>query len=203
MKVDYLKLMEERSSIKAYTNKNISKKDLEYILECARLSPSSLGLEPWKFLVFQSQEKKEELSKIAYNQAHVAECSAVIVIVSRADFANYFKEKIQSKKLSEEVYNKVITTYTPFVENMSLEEKFIYAKEQSYIALANILNAAHSLNLGSCAIGGFNKDQINEYLKLDTNKERVSVLVTLGYANTDTKSHKVRFNFEEVIEFKD
>ncbi|WP_291953197.1 nitroreductase family protein [Campylobacter sp.] len=204
MKIDYLKLMQERSSKKSYINKIVSKKDLEYILECARLSPSSLGLEPWKFLVFQSQEKKEEISKIAYNQTHVAQCSAIIIIIARADFANYFKEKIKSRKVNEEVFNKIITTYTPFIENMSLEQKFIYAKEQSYIALANIINAAHSLNLGSCAIGGFDKNQINQYLKLDTNKERVSLLVTLGYTNTnDTKPQKIRFNFDEVVEFKD
>ncbi|EPC6290630.1 nitroreductase family protein [Campylobacter lari] len=135
---DYLNLMQNRSSIRAYTQEKISKENLEYILECARLSPSSLGLEPWKFLVFQKDEHKKE-----------------------------------------------------------------YAKEQSYLAIANIINAAYSLNLGSCIIGGFDKDKINQYLNLDTTKQRVSMLITLGYTQENISTEKARFTFDEVVEFKD
>lgn len=94
---DYLNLMQNRSSIRAYTQEKISKENLEYILECARLSPSSLGLEPWKFLVFQKDEHKKEIAKIANNQSHVANCAAIIVVISRADFKDYFEEKTKKE----------------------------------------------------------------------------------------------------------
>ncbi|AJC84838.1 nitroreductase [Campylobacter peloridis] len=200
---DYLTLMKNRSSIRSYTNEKISKENLEYILECARLSPSSLGLEPWKFLVFQDDKHKQEIAKIANNQPHVANCAAVIIIVSRVDFKDYFEEKLKKRGLNQEELTKRIQTYKPFIDKMDLEQSFAYAKEQSYIALTNIINAAFSLNLGSCTIGGFDKDKINQYLNLNTNKERVSLLVTLGHTKTTTHVEKMRFNFDEIVEFKD
>ncbi|ENN5833126.1 NAD(P)H-dependent oxidoreductase [Campylobacter lari] len=200
---DYLNLMQNRSSIRAYTQEKISKENLEYILECARLSPSSLGLEPWKFLVFQKDEHKKEIAKIANNQSHVANCAAIIVVISRADFKDYFEEKLKKRGLNQEELNKRLLTYKPFLDAMNLEQSFIYAKEQSYLAIANIINAAYSLNLGSCIIGGFDKDKINQYLNLDTTKQRVSMLITLGHTQENTSVEKARFAFDEVVEFKD
>ncbi|BEK14182.1 hypothetical protein B10973_08260 [Campylobacter lari] len=118
---DYLNLMQNRSSIRAYTQEKISKENLEYILECARLSPSSLGLEPWKFLVFQKDEHKKEIAKIANNQSHVANCAAIIVVISRADFKDYFEEKLKKRGLSQEELNKRLQTYKPFLDAMDLE----------------------------------------------------------------------------------
>lgn len=192
---DYLNLMQNRSSIRTYTQEKISKENLEYILECARLSPSSLGLEPWKFLVFQKNEHKKEIAKIANNQSHVANCAAIIVVTSRADFKDYFEEKLKKRGLSQEELNKRLQTYKPFLDAMNLE--------QSYLAIANIINAAYSLNLGSCIIGGFDKDKINQYLDLDTTKQRVSMLITLGHTQENTSVEKARFAFDEVVEFKD
>lgn len=59
---------------------------MDTILEIARLSPSSLGLEPWRFLVVQDDNKKEELAQICNQQQHVKDCGALIIIVSRLDF---------------------------------------------------------------------------------------------------------------------
>ncbi|CAM4056763.1 NAD(P)H-dependent oxidoreductase [Campylobacter armoricus] len=200
---DYLNLMQNRSSIRSYTKEKISRENLKYILECARLSPSSLGLEPWKFLVFQKDKHKQEIAKIANNQAHVANCAAVIVVVSRADFKDYFEEKLKKRGLNQEELNKRLQVYKPFIDRMNLEQSFIYAKEQSYIAITNIINAAYSLNLGSCIIGGFDKEKINQYLNLDTTKQRVSILITLGYAQENSSTEKARFAFEDIVEFKD
>lgn len=201
--MDYLQLMQNRLSVRSYLDKEISKKDLTYILECARLSPSSLGLEPWKFLIFQNKKHKKEISQIANNQAHVQNCAAIVIVLARADFKDYFEEKLKKRNLFQEEFQKRINTYKPFIDGMDLEQSFAYAKEQSYIASTNIINAAFSLNLGACIIGGFDQNKINQYLKLDTNKQRVSLIITLGYPSNDTKINKARFDFNEVIEFKD
>lgn len=201
--MDYLQLMQNRSSIRSYLDKEISKKDLSYILECARLSPSSLGLEPWRFLIFQNKKHKKEISQIANNQAHVQNCAAIVVVLARADFKEYFEEKMKKKKLSQEKIDMYLNIYKPFIDGMNLEQSFAYAREQCHIASTNIINATFNLNLGACIIGGFDQDKINQYLKLDTNKQRVSLLITLGYPSTEIKGEKFRFDFNEVVEFKD
>ncbi|MEC2164969.1 nitroreductase family protein, partial [Bacillus velezensis] len=46
--------------------KKISESDFEFILETGRLSPSSLGLEPWKFVVVQNPELREKLREFTW-----------------------------------------------------------------------------------------------------------------------------------------
>ena len=39
--------------------KKISDEDFQFILETGRLSPSSVGYEPWKFLVVENEDLKK------------------------------------------------------------------------------------------------------------------------------------------------
>ena len=46
-------------------NKKVSDEDFNTIMESARLSPSSFGLEPWKFLLLKNEKMKEDAKKQA------------------------------------------------------------------------------------------------------------------------------------------
>ncbi|HED7889266.1 TPA: NAD(P)H-dependent oxidoreductase [Campylobacter coli] len=63
-----LEIFSTRYSCRNFKNEKLKKEDLDTILEIARLSPSSLGLEPWRFLVVQDDNKKEELAQICNQQ---------------------------------------------------------------------------------------------------------------------------------------
>lgn len=65
-----LELFKKRYSCRNFKKETIEDEILKEILEVARLSPSSLGLEPWKFLVIKDAKKREELSLIANHQSH-------------------------------------------------------------------------------------------------------------------------------------
>lgn len=182
-------------------NETLKDEDLRTLLEFARLSPSSLGLEPWKFLVCKDKTKLEELSLIANHQEHVKNASAVIIIVSRLDFVEYFEDKLKKRKMSEVEIQKRIQTYKPFLTSMNLEQKLAYAREQAHIALGCILYGANALNISSCAIGGFDKNKLDNYLKLDTQKQRTSLMVALGFSADEQIPQKERFSFEQVVEF--
>jgi nitroreductase len=43
-------------------SRKLNAEDFQFILETARLSPSSFGLEPWKFLVVQNPLLREKLA---------------------------------------------------------------------------------------------------------------------------------------------
>jgi nitroreductase len=47
-------------------NKRISDDDFKTILEAGRLSPSSVGYEPWKFVVVQNKELREKLREVSW-----------------------------------------------------------------------------------------------------------------------------------------
>lgn len=199
----FSKIINQRYSCREFKESLLKREDLEYILEAGRLSPSSLGLEPWKFLVVQDSNKKEEISKIANYQGHVKKCGAIIIILARLDFEEYFIPKLQAREMKEEELQKRINLYKPFIESMNEDEKLHYAKEQTYLALGNLANAACAIGLGSCIVGGFDSKALDCYLKLDTTKERSSIMLIVGEYENKAISQKVRFSKEEVITFLD
>ena len=199
----FSKIINQRYSCREFKESLLKREDLEYILEAGRLSPSSLGLEPWKFLVVQDSNKKEEISKIANYQGHVKKCGAIIIILARLDFEEYFIPKLQARGMKEEELEKRINLYKPFIESMNEDEKLHYAKEQTYLALGNLANAACAIGLGSCIVGGFDSKALDCYLKLDTIKERSSIMLLVGEYENKAILQKARFSKEEVITFLD
>ncbi|EAI9394576.1 NAD(P)H-dependent oxidoreductase [Campylobacter coli] len=196
-----LEIFSTRYSCRNFKNEKLKKEDLNTILEIARLSPSSLGLEPWRFLVVQDDKKKEELAQICNQQQHVKNCAALIIIVSRLDFLDYFEDKLRKRDMSEAEIQKRLDTYMPFLKSLNQEEKISYAREQAHIALASILYSANALNIASCTIGGFDKQKLNSYLSLDIQKERSSLVVALGYSNDEKIPQKNRFEFDKIVQF--
>ncbi len=196
-----LEIFKTRYSCRNYKNEKLKAEDLNTILEIARLSPSSLGLEPWKFIVIQDSMKKEEIAKIANNQNHVKNCAALIVIVSRLDFLDYFEDKLRKRDMSEVEIQKRLDTYLPFLKSLNDEQKISYSREQAHIALAGILYSANALNIASCTIGGFDKEKLDAYLLLDTKKEKSTLIVALGYSDDKKIPQKTRFDFDDVIKF--
>ena len=199
--MDKLDLFKFRYSCRNFKNEKLNPQDLRNILEIARLSPSSLGLEPWKFVVVQDEKKKEELSEICNHQPHVKNCSALIIILSRLDFLDYFEEKLRKRDMSEKEIQKRLDTYILFLNSLNHEQKIAYAREQAHIALASILYSATALNIATCPIGGFDKIKLESYLNLNTQKEIATLIVALGYSNDKSLPQKNRFDFDEVVQF--
>ncbi|MBZ7945161.1 NAD(P)H-dependent oxidoreductase [Campylobacter sp. RM10532] len=199
--MDKLDLFKFRYSCRNFKNEKLNPQDLRNILEIARLSPSSLGLEPWKFVVVQDEKKKEELSEICNHQPHVKNCSALIIILSRLDFLDYFEEKLRKRDMSEKEIQKRLDTYMPFLNSLNHEQKIAYAREQAHIALASILYSANALNIATCPIGGFDKIKLESYLNLNTQKEIATLIVAIGYSNDKSLPQKNRFDFDEVVQF--
>ncbi|EAK1260840.1 NAD(P)H-dependent oxidoreductase [Campylobacter jejuni] len=199
--MNFKELISKRRACKLFNDKKINEKDLHFILESGVLAPSSHGFEPWKFVVMQDEKRKEELSKICNQQKHVKDCAALIIIISRLDFLDYFEEKLRKRDMSETEIQKRLDAYMPFLKSLNQEQKISYAREQAHIALASILYSANALNIASCTIGGFDKEKLDSYLSLDIQKERSSLVVALGYCNDEKNPQKNRFSFDEVVKF--
>lgn len=60
---DLLTLARERFSARKFTAEPVSEEDLEYVMECVRLSPSACNRQPWKWLIVRSEEAKSKLKK--------------------------------------------------------------------------------------------------------------------------------------------
>ena len=79
---DFKEILRGRRSIRNYdTSVKISKEEMTEILEEATLAPSSVNMQPWRFVVIESEEGKAKLAPLAkFNQLQVETSSAVIAL---------------------------------------------------------------------------------------------------------------------------
>lgn len=194
-------------------NKKISREDMDYILELARLSPSSVGSEPWKFIVLQNPALREKIHPVCWGIKHpIAEASHIVVLLAKKNArydSEFFRVSLAKRGLTAEQMEATIARYKSFQTNdikvlESDRTLFDWCSKQTYIALGNMMTGAALIGIDSCPIEGFNYDEVNRILAeeglFDPNEYGVSCMITFGYrAKEITK--KYRKPTEEVIEW--
>lgn len=196
------------------TTKKISDEDFHFILETGRLSPSSVGLEPWKFVVIQDAALREKLKPVTGGaQGQLPTASHFVVILARQDLrhdsAHVIKMLKDIQHMPEEVVQHVAGHYKSFIET-ELEDNvrllFEWASKQTYIALGNMMTAAAQLGIDSCPIEGFDRKQVTAILQnegiINANDFGVSCMVAFGYRQEDPKRPKARQHLDEIVEWR-
>ncbi|NDJ27387.1 NAD(P)H-dependent oxidoreductase [Campylobacter sp. MIT 12-5580] len=197
--------------------KKLSEKDLNTLLEVARLSPSSFGFEPWKFLVIKDKALREKLEPIVWGGVDALKnASDFIIILARKNIdmkpdGEHVRHMMQDvQKLPDEIQKIKSEFYTNFQKNnfrIFGNEKavFDWACKQCYIALGNVMSAAALLGLDSLAIEGFDQEGVEKLLAdeklIDSTHFGVAVCLALGYRANPPKRAKTRQDFEAVVQF--
>ena len=171
--------------------RKIAPGDLDTILEAAVLSPSSFGMEAWKFLVIQSPDIRKQLRPACWDQPQVSDSSHVIVILARPDLvapgSTYVEKSFARRGLPKDATEAYIQKYKWYLDTEVFPRMNLYAwcSKQCYIALANIMTTAASMGIDSCPMEGFEKERVEAILEIDTRETQVAVMVALGYRAGD------------------
>ncbi|WP_234969307.1 NAD(P)H-dependent oxidoreductase [Bacillus massilinigeriensis] len=195
-------------------SRKIPEEDFDFILETGRLSPSSFGFEPWRFLVIESKELREKIRNTAWGAyGKLPEASHFVVILARTIKdtkydTDYLKDHFSKVK---ELPNDMMEKYLERIEEFQKEDfrllegnrpLFDWASKQTYIALANMMTAAAQIGVDSCPIEGFNSDSMNQLLEeeglLEDGHFKISVMVAFGYRVKEPRE-KTRRPFEDVV----
>lgn len=83
--MQFKEIMQSRFSCRKFKPEKLSDELVSEILQITSLSPSSLGLEPWKFVVVSKERHLKELGDICLGQSQVSGASHAIVINARID----------------------------------------------------------------------------------------------------------------------
>ncbi|WP_300669887.1 NAD(P)H-dependent oxidoreductase [Desulfoluna sp.] len=194
---------------------SINTDDFHLIMETARLSPSSFGFEPWKFLVVESPALKEELKPVTWGgQGQIPTASKIVICLARktpymkhdSDYIQNFMSDIQ--KLPEEIVTMKGGFFKKFQEEdfKLLESEralFDWSCKQCYIALGNMMTTAAMLGIDSCPMEGFDRDGVEAILAknagVDLTSFGVAYMVAFGYRENEPME-KTRQGKESVIE---
>ncbi len=199
--------MDFRHACKIFDDsKMISDEDIKFILEAGRKSPSSFGMEAWKFLVITNEELKAKLRPACWNQVQVTSCSHLVVILAGIDSVKVEsglpEKRFARREMTQEQLDFYLGLYADHLKETLSSDKNIYdwTSKQSYIAVANMMTAAATLEIDSCPIEGFDKGAVEEILGLDISKYQLSMLLPFGY-RLNMQSSQQRLPYEEVVEF--
>ncbi len=207
MQKTFMEAMDFRHACKIFDDtRKISKEDLRFILEVGRKSPSSFGMEPWKFLVIQDEKIKAKIRPFCWDQVQITSCSDLIVVLAKVEDVKPSSgvplKRFQRRDMPQEKIDFYLDVYTNHLKDTlsSDENIFSWTARQCYIAMGNMMTAAASIGIDSCPIEGFEKQKVEKVLNLDTSKYQLAVIVPFGY-RVNEQSKQLRVNFDEVVEF--
>ncbi len=190
--------------------KEVAQETLHELLEALRLSPSSFGLQPWKFIVVKDKAIRQELRKFAWNQPQITDCSDLIVLCAKTSMdAAYIKDFIGRSAKANGIPVEALNAYQDlmlgFLQNQKPEEISNWMSRQVYIALGMLLSECARLKVDACPMEGFEAGQFDAILKLKEQGLHATVLCAVGYRASDdsyAQHAKVRFAQSEVIVVK-
>ncbi len=171
------------------------------------LTPSSFGLQPWRFAVVTSEEVRKQLVACSFGQAQVRDASHVVAFAIRKNLdASHVDRHIDrvvelraAERESLERYRKITVGYVSSLPEARQEE---WSARQVYIALGAFMTAAAMLGVDTCPMEGIIPDKYDELLGLDAQGYATVVACCAGYRAADDKYAalpKVRFDPNDVI----
>jgi nitroreductase/dihydropteridine reductase len=179
-----------RYAAKAMNGEKVSEEKIANIIEAARLSPTSSGLQPFEIIVVKNQAIKEAIRPIAWNQSMITDCSHLLVF---AAWDTYTAERINKmfdltneirgfKNEGWENYRKMLLGSYP---QKDAEENFNHAARQAYIAFSAAIIAAAYEGVDATPIEGFDPAALDEILELRAKGLRSCVILPIGYRDAD------------------
>ena len=207
MKNKFMEAMDFRHACKEFDEgKKISDEDMKYILEIGRKSPSSFGMEAWKFLVITNEELKAKLRPACWDQVQVTSCSHLVIILAGIDSVKVEsglpEKRFTRREMPQETLDFYLGLYASHLKKTLSSDENIYnwTSKQSYIAAGNMMSGAAFIGIDSCPIEGFDKERIIELRKQNYSIEEIEEVLQRGY-RINEQSSQLRLDFDEVVEF--
>jgi nitroreductase len=173
------------------------------------LSPSSYGLQPWKFLVIDNPEIRAKLLGLSYGQTKVVEASHYVVFAHRKDYSGADVDRYIARIAevrgatpeSLEGYRQLLLGST----KSATEKGYIntWMSRQVYIALGTLLTSAALLGIDAGPMEGIETAKYDELLELAEQGYGSLCAAALGYRAADDEYAalpKVRFPLDQIIQ---
>jgi len=188
--------------------RKISPEDWAVIEEALILSPSSYGLQPWKFIVITDQEIREKLFPATWNQRQVLDCSHYLVFAVNTRMTEEHIDKHIARTVEirggaiEAMQRGRNVMVGDVVTGARSAQGIVWAAHQAYLALGNLITSAALMGIDTCPMEGFEPGQYDKILDLPAKGLTSVVCCAAGYRASDDKCatlKKVRFPREQVI----
>ena len=208
--IDLLASLNWRYATKQFEPTKVIAPEIWTALEDALvLTPSSYGLQPWKFLIITSAELKETLKPFSWNQSQVTDCSHYVVFAIQKNLPAEHVDRFIAR--TAEVRGSTVESLAGY-RNIMVSDVVHgtrsfnvndWATRQAYIALGNFMTCAALLGVDTCAMEGIEPVNYDRALGLSAKGLTTVVACAAGYRSEADKYAalpKVRFLKSDVLE---
>ncbi|MER2033520.1 MULTISPECIES: nitroreductase family protein [Exiguobacterium] len=204
---DFMEIVRGRRSIRNYdTDVKISKEEMTQILEEATLAPSSVNMQPWRFLVIDSEEGKATLAPLAkFNQVQVETSSAVIAVFGDMNavdqLENIYDTAVAKGLMPQEVRDRQVPAIQGMYSSVSANDLKDSILIDSGLVSMQLMLVARAHGYDTNPIGGYEKDQIAEAFGLEKDRYVPVMLLSIGKA-VDAGYPSVRLPINDIADWK-
>jgi nitroreductase len=172
------------------------------------LTPTSYGLQPYRFLVIHDPAKRAELLPHSWNQKQVVDASHFVVLAARTRMTGADVDRL-IQRISD--VRKIPAGSLDFYRDMMLGDIVNgargkaapeWAARQAYIALGNLMTCAAVLGVDACPMEGLNPAEYDRLLGLNGGEYATVVACALGYRAAHDRYAslpKVRYEAAELV----
>lgn len=197
-----------RYATKKMNGEKIAQEKIDYIVEAARLAPTSSGLQPFKVIEISDPELKAKIQPIAYGQSQIVDASHLLVFAANSE---YTLEHLSSIFTQQEVERGLTAGHSDAYKNQlwsiysqqTAEQHFVHASKQAYIAFGLAIAAAAEQRVDATPMEGFVPAQLDELLGLEKLGLKSVTILALGYRDSENdwmvNLKKVRINTEDFL----
>ncbi len=173
--------------------KKLTDAQVEDLIESARLSASSYGLQPYKLFVTADAELRKKIRAAAYDQPQVTDASHLMFFCAKtsvdAAYVDHYTAVIaKARGVTVESLAGYRDMMAGSMKRMTEEQQKTWSQKQAYIALGTLLAACAQAHIDACPMEGFDSAKVDEILGLSAMGLTSTVFCPVGFRAVDDKA---------------
>lgn len=202
---EFFDVIKGRKSVKYFDpNVKIKREEIIEMLNEANIAPSSCNLQPWRYIVVDTQEGKEKLGSANYNKIQNDTSAAMIIVLGDLNhygkFDEIYGEAVEKGYMTEEVKDSFEKGMGPQLENLPTDKNREGVYFDCGLWTMQFANIAYAKGYDTNIIGGFVREKVAELFELEENLTPV-MLIALGKKEKDARP-TVRMKAENLVRFE-
>lgn len=194
---DLLPALTGRFACRSFTDRVVTDRALQTILEAGRIAPSGFGMEPWRFMVVRTSEAGSKVASACFNQPPAATAPVLVAVIALVEALHpdsaYVQARLKSEAGGGAAPDELKAAYRGFHEHADVRN---WAIGQCNFAAAQMMVQAASMGLATCPIGGFDEAALAAALNLPSG-EVPALVLAVGHC-ADRQGERHRKTMEEI-----
>lgn len=198
--MEFMEVIKARRSVRKFSQVPVPDEEIEILLDAARLAPSGLNIQPWRFVIVKNKSVREQLSK-ATLATYAMEAPVLIVCCADLEVLSSIENRVSELQKVGAFSGTCFQGYTAedFLAGGTLNESSIKANLalQVAIAIEHLALQAVDRGLGTCWIASFNEKQVKKIVGIN-DRYGIVALLPVGYPLYQPEP-RPRLSIEEIL----